>query len=215
MNRLSVVLAGVAAFFGTLVFLTVAPPTSAALAAPEGADAVQTWLGNDAELPAPGAEQEPGQTRELDEVAIEADHAAGSRVADVIFGLAFIGILYLLGWGIQKLALEQVKPWIFASVCLGILMFTAVNPIWWQFAGLKMDESGVEVTRNAASDTQVTWDDLTEVRVEDGKAFPVFTDDTMLVLVAGDDEVRIPRYVPNAEAVAAYVLAHLPNSAPE
>ena len=80
-----------------------------------------------------------------------------------------------------------------AALTLAVLQFTVVNPAWWQTAGVDADGDGLTLRRYSAKDKSLAWSEIASVRVDEGWAFPHFTDDTTLVVVGTDgEELAIP-----------------------
>lgn len=128
------------------------------------------------------------------------------RFLDVALVLVVCAALYGLGYVIRESALPSFSPTVFASVCLGVLMFTAVNPVFWKLQGVTVDDEGLVCEYWSGADRRIAWSDVAEVRVDEGGIFPVFTDDRALVLTdANGDEYPIPGMLPGAAEVAAVV----------
>jgi hypothetical protein len=140
-------------------------------------------------------------------LTIHPDFAAGARIADVAILLGIIGLLFAVGRLLQT-AVPQVRPVVFAASVMGVLMFTVINPLFWQLASVTVDETGVVVARYTVGDLRLDWADLTEVGVDEGAPLPYVQDDRALRLVdAQGGYVDIPRYLPRAAELAAAVVA--------
>lgn len=135
------------------------------------------------------------------------DATAPERVWDVLLGLGVLALLYGVGMLIRGSGRPGVRPWVFAAATLGLLMFTVVDPLFWQLKGVEADESGLTVLRYSASDQHLDWKEVRGVRVDEGSPFPVFSDDTALVLDGPEGEaLRVPRLLPGSKEVARLVL---------
>jgi len=133
---------------------------------------------------------------------------SSDRFLDVAIIVAVCAALYGLGYLIRESALPSFNPAVFASVGLGVLMFTVVNPVFWKLQGVTVDDEGLVCEYWSGADRRIAWTDVAEVRVDEGGIFPVFTDDRALVLTdANGDEYPIPGMLPGAAEVAAVVAA--------
>ena len=145
---------------------------------------------------------------------VQPDFAAGARIGDVLILLGLVGLLLGVGFLLRSV-LTRVRPEVFTAGVMAVLLFTVINPLFWQLATVTADSTGVQVARYSASDLQVRWEDLREVRVEGGDLFPIVQDDTALRLVgAGGEHVDIPRYLAGAPALAAAVVAAIEGRSP-
>lgn len=145
--------------------------------------------------------------------SVTPDFAAADRIVDVAILLGLIGALLGLGYLIRS-ALPQTRPHVVAACVLAVLMFTAVNPLFWRLAAVGVDNQGITVERHSAEDLHMKWVDVREVRIQDGNIFPCVQDDTALRLIdAQGQHIDIPRYLRRSPEVAAAVLAALSKQA--
>ncbi|GMV43928.1 MAG: hypothetical protein AMXMBFR64_56440 [Myxococcales bacterium] len=142
------------------------------------------------------------------DLVVEAEALSLERLADVALGLAVIGAV----WGVGRLlrsGAPGLRPVVFASAVTGLLMLTVVNPLFWELAGVTVDQR-VTVRRFMLADRSVDLCDLAAARIEPGELFPAVSDDTTLVLVGRSGErVELPRFAPRSAEVAATIVARL------
>jgi len=161
--------------------------------------AAVAFVGGAAQLP--GAPSLP--------LVVRPEMSSGERIADVGALLAAVGLLLGAGFVIRS-ALPEIRPAVFAAVGLAVLMWSSVNPLFWQLASVTVDAEGVSMTRHSADDLRIAWTDLRQVELDGGKALPYFQDDRALRLVDAQGlQLDIPRYLPEAPALAAAVVAAL------
>lgn len=142
----------------------------------------------------------------------EVDFSSLTRLADLSLAVGVCVGLYFIGRLIHR-SLPKVRPAVFASATLAILMFTTINTAWYQVASVSVDAEGLTIMRYSVSDLHITWGDVKSVEVVGGSAFPAFADDRMLRLTGGDgDTYDIPRYVDRAPEIAAFIVAVMARS---
>jgi len=136
--------------------------------------------------------------------------AAVSRMLDSGLVLGLMAAIL----GIGRLALgtwKDTRPMLATAVILGILMWTVVNPAFWEVEKVTADQTGVTVVHYQGEDPHIAWADIKDIRLAEGMAFPVFTDDRTLVLVnANGGSVAVPRFATGAEEIAALISARRP-----
>jgi hypothetical protein len=127
------------------------------------------------------------------------------RLADVGLGLLVMAGIYLLG-RVIRLGAPRFRPFVLTASVTGLLMLTVVDPLFWEYGGVEVDEGGFAVRLWTTGRERVQWSELRAVEVEGGHAWPAFSDDTTLVLVPYEGErIRFPRFAPGAVEVAAAV----------
>ena len=98
----------------------------------------------------------------------------------------------------------------FTSTVLAIPMLFAVNMDFYDLHQVSVDAEGITTHHYMSSDEHVSWVDVRAVEVDEGALFPVVTDDRSLRFVDAEGAAcSVPRYVPQAEAIAAGALGHL------
>jgi hypothetical protein len=132
------------------------------------------------------------------------------RLLDMMIALGVILAIYLLGLALRRTAFPTLRPPVFASTVLAIPMLFAVNMDFYDVHRVSVDRAGITTHRYMSPDEHIRWAEVTDVQVVDGALFPVVTDDRALRFVTDDGtESHVPRYLPRADAVAAYALAQL------
>ncbi len=140
-------------------------------------------------------------------LVVRPEMSSGERIGDVAALLAVVGLLLGVGFLLRS-ALPEVRPAVVAAVGLGVLLWAFVNPLFWQLASVTVDAEGVSMTRHSADDLRIAWADLRQVELDGGKPLPYFQDDRALRLVDAQGlQLDIPRYLPEAPALAAAVVA--------
>lgn len=143
------------------------------------------------------------------DLIVEAEAFNADRLGDVALGLAVIGAAWGLG-AMLRLGAPRLRPVVFASAVTGLLMLTVVNSLFWELAGVTIDDRGVTVRRWVLPDRAIALCDIARVTVEPGEPFPLFSDDTTLVLESRSGaRVELPRFAPRAAEAAATILARL------
>ncbi len=142
-------------------------------------------------------------------IELAVDPMAGSRVADVALLLGLIAIFWGLGRFLMSAGMPKLRPFVFASGLTGILLLFFTNSAFWMVKGLKVDNTGVTLTQHLGEDPQLTWSEITGLRFDNGRLFPAFSDDASLILVAGDRELAIPRFIPGSGAAVRRIDALL------
>ncbi len=147
-------------------------------------------------------------------LTVEQDFTSLARLADV--GILLVVLAALLGAGfLLRGALPRLRPAVLAAGAVAILMWTAVNPLFWQLASVTVDAGGLTVHRYTVSHLRIEWDAVREVRVTPGEPLPLAQDDRSLRLLdAGGEHVDVPRFLPRSAEVAAAVLAALGERSP-
>lgn len=142
------------------------------------------------------------------------DFSSTPRILDVLLALGTIAGLFGVGALIRSSGAKALSPAVFTSGVLAVLFFTLVDPIFWQLASVTATNKGLEVAKYSASDVELAWKDVEHVRLEEGSAFPLFSDDGRIVVQGKDGTiVEIPRFLPEAPALAAAVARKAPRSA--
>ncbi len=144
---------------------------------------------------------------------------AVERVLDALVLVAIAVALVGLGRALRASAWPRLRPTVFASGALALVLYGAVNPAFWRVAAVRVDRDGVTLLRYAASDLRVPWDDVVEVSVVPGAPLPVFQDDRALRLrPRRGPPLDIPRFLPGVErvlaAIPALLAAHQPPHQP-
>lgn len=143
-------------------------------------------------------------------LSVDVEFTTVDRTLDVLIALLFIGLLLGMGFWLKKSLWNELRPVVFTSVCLGVLMFTAVNPLFWELKGVSVDTDGLTLHRYTLSDLTIAWEDVESVEWNEGHAFPTVTDDTSLRFISKNgEEYDIPRFVPQADELAVFALKRL------
>ena len=135
---------------------------------------------------------------------------SSERALDGFVVLGCAAVLYGLGWALRRFAMPNFRPLVFALVGMGALVFIGVNPILWEIAGVTVDEDGLTCQYWTGESRAIAWEQVTEVTVEDGALFPMFLDDTTLVVRGQEDACAIPAFLPGSAEVAVVVDAYAP-----
>lgn len=136
---------------------------------------------------------------------------AGTRVLDVLLVLVVSGLLFGVGMLIRRSPRDHSTPATVVSVGVGLIWLFFVNPLFYQFQSVTVDELGVTVASWTGQEKHLDWSELSAVRVDEGEPFPVFSDDTTLVLVGAEgQELAVPRFVEGSDQVAALAVSHIP-----
>ena len=132
------------------------------------------------------------------------------RFLDLLVLLSFVLAAYLVGRALQRTVLPSLRPSVFASTVLAIPMLFGMNMDFYDIHRVSVDAAGITTHRYMSADQRVAWSEVARVEVVDGSLFPVVTDDRALRFVgAGDAVCDVPRYLSQADAIAAYGLARL------
>ena len=167
----------------------------------EMSEVVASFVGDDVSL---SAQELP--------VTAESESMSGERVGDMLIGLAFLALIYFLGVFFKKSGLPGLEPAVFTGVVMGILMFTVVNTEYWQMESVTADSEGLTIIRYTSSDSSIKWSEVKDIRMDDGSAFPVVTDDASLVLIdEAGEEYPVPRFLVNSDAIASVIKTRLGN----
>jgi len=137
---------------------------------------------------------------------------SSDRVLDGLLVLSVIAMLYAVGLAIRKAQwVPRFRPVVFTLVCLGVLMFTTVNPLFWQLQSVTAKDDGLSFSFWSGEEEHIAWDDVASVYVDEGRPFPRFLDDSALVLVDTKGETfSLPAFLPGSDRVAAVVADHEP-----
>ena len=131
---------------------------------------------------------------------------AVERVLDALVLVAIAVGLVGLGHALRASEWPRLRPAVFASGALAVVLYGAVNPAFWRVAAVRVDRDGVTLLRYATSDRRVRWRDVTAVSVRRGAPLPVFQDDRALRLTPRSGApLDIPRFVPGVERVLAAI----------
>lgn len=142
-------------------------------------------------------------------LTVAAPDFSADKALDAALGLAFIAALLGIGRLIRS-ALPGFKPFALAGVGVAVMAIFFTNTRFYEFASVTVDASGITVTRHVGGEERVDFRDVTDVRVEPGKPYPVFTDDRSLVIAAGTGRsVSIPFFVPDRERLGALLASKL------
>jgi len=125
------------------------------------------------------------------------------KALDVAVAFAFSGALWGLGALIRS-ARKGFKPVGLVGLGVALMAVFFTDTSFYDFKSVTADASGVTVARHVGGEARVGYADVTEVRVEPGRVFPVFTDDRALVLKAADGRsVTIPFFVPERDRLGS------------
>jgi len=142
-------------------------------------------------------------------IELEVDPTGSNRIADVALLLGLIAIFWAIGRFLVSAGLKNLRPYVFASGLTGILLLFFTNSAFWMVKGLRVDDTGVTLTRHLGDDPKMTWSEISALRFDSGSLFPAFSDDASLVLLASDRELSIPRFIPGSSAAAQRIDALL------
>jgi len=119
----------------------------------------------------------------------------------VVCGLILLALLHkLLGSDMAN------EAWMAAMVVVGGLTWWFSNPLLSSVKSVTVDDVGLTVEFRADPIQHAAWQDITSLRVDSGAPFPLITDDRTLVVVTRQGgELPIPRFVSEADVIAAAV----------
>ena len=132
------------------------------------------------------------------------------RALDGFVVLGCAAALYGLGWALREFAMPNFRPLVFALVGMGALVFIGVNPILWEIAGVTVDEDALTCHYWTGESRSIPWGEVTDVTVDEGALFPMFLDDTTLVVGSEENVCAIPAFLPGSAEVAVVVEAFGP-----
>ncbi len=133
------------------------------------------------------------------------------RLMDGVLVLIVIGTLYGSGWAIRRSLVSRFRPAVFTLACLAALMFTVVNPLFWELQSVTVMDEGLTCSFWSGEEQHIAWDDLASVHVDQGRPFPRFMDDSALVLLdSAGQAFPVPAFLPGSDQVAAVVGRHEP-----
>jgi hypothetical protein len=111
-----------------------------------------------------------------------------------------------IAWLVKRFLLDSLNRGMFTAVLLFVCVFGLLDPAFYQFKAVVADEDAVTLERYSAKNTTLAWDDVQDVRIDPGRFFPMFIDDSALVLIGKDGtELPVQRHVVDVDTFAALV----------
>lgn len=131
---------------------------------------------------------------------------SSERLLDGFVVLGVAVVLFAAGWALREFALPNFRPAVFTLVCIGVLVFLGANPVVWQIEAVTVDYDSITCSYWSGEREQVLFEEVVDIHVEDGMIFPMFLDDTTLVV--RDDSggaCAVPAFLPGSAEVAAVI----------